>query len=146
MRTKTTETTAARCLPWLTALLLAGVLALFTAQGAAYAAPEDDESGISVSVEISESATPDPDPSPEPEPSPDPDPGDPSEPGPTDPDPTPGPGDKTPPIDEHPDGGMGDLPRTGFSAGTVLWIAFGLVVIGAIVRVRVNVMRDRKSH
>src|SRR5690625_3132013 len=103
-------------------------------QGAVSAAPDDEgDSAISVTVEIPESDTtdPDPDPTPDPDPSPDPDPDD---------------GDKTPPADLDPDAGSDELPRTGFSAGTVLWVAFALVVAGAATRLGITAFRRQDAR
>lgn len=115
-------------------------------QAPATAAPEDD-SGVSVTVEISEI---DDDGS-----------GDPS-----DPDEKPDPGGEEPGgEDETPDGddqtgddqdssdlpddsgaGQDELPRTGFSTGLALWIAFGFVVIGACVRSVFAARRNQPGH
>jgi|SRR5690625_945040 len=122
--------------------LVAGVLSVFATQGPAHAANEDEsESGVSVTVEIDEldETGPDPDPSvPDPD---DPDPSDPGTPRPSDPDHD----DTTPPSDKDSEGEPGTLPRTGFGAGTVLWIAFGSVVIGAAIRINRNVSQKRKQ-
>src|SRR5690625_1108838 len=136
--------------------LLIGGFSLFATQIPAHAANEDEsESGVSVTVEIDEldATDPDPDPSgPGPE---DPDPSDPGAPDPSDPgapdpsdpgapDPSdPDHGDTTPPGHKDSGAAPGTLPRTGFGAGTVLWIAFGLVVVGAAIRISRNVSHKR---
>jgi|SRR5690625_561264 len=128
--------------------LLIGGFSLFATQIPAHAANEDEsESGVSVTVEIDEldATDPDPDPSgPGPE---DPDPSDPGAPDPSDPgapDPSdPDHGETTPPGDKDSGAEPGTLPRTGFGAGTVLWIAFGLVAVGAAIRISRNVSQKR---
>lgn len=127
--------------------LLAGVFSLFAMQRPAHAANEDEsESGVSVTVEIEELDETGPGPDPE-----DPDPGvpDPEEPklpDPADPDPEGPDHGATPPPGDKDSGAESDaLPRTGFGAGTVLWIAFGLVVVGAAIRTSRNVSQKRKQ-
>jgi len=120
--------------------LLAGVFSLFAMQRPAHAANEDEsESGVSVTVEIEELDETGPDPDPE-------DPDVPDSPGPDVPDsPDPDHGDTTPPGDKDSDAESDTLPRTGFGAGAVLWIAFGLVAVGAAIRTSRNVSQKRKQ-
>src|SRR5690625_2559931 len=105
---------------------------LAAGQGAAFAAPDyEGDSAISVTVEIPES---DPtDPTPDPDPSPDPDLG-------------PDDGGKTPPADPALDAGSDELPRTGFSVGTVLWVAFALVAAGAATRLGITAFRRQDAR
>jgi len=128
--------------------LLVGGFSPFAMQIPAHAADEDEsESGVSVTVEIDEldATDPDTDPSgPDPE-APDPsdpgvpDPSDPGAPDPSDPDH----GETTPPSDKDSGAESGALPRTGFGAGSVLWFAFGLVAVGAAIRISRNVSQKR---
>lgn len=105
-------------------------------QGAVSAAPDDEgDSAISVTVEIPESDPTDPNPDPDPDPTPDPEPS-----------PDPDDGDKTPPADPDPDAGSDELPRTGFSAGTVLWVAFALVAAGAATRLGITAFRRQNAR
>src|SRR5690625_305642 len=145
MKLKTTGMAPGRrmflvALPMAIMSLLVGGVSLFATQMSAHAANEDEsESGVSVTVEIDEldATDPDPDPSgPDPEA---PDPSDPGAPDPSDPDH----GETTPPGDKDSGAEPGTLPRTGFGAGTVLWIAFGLVAVGAAIRISRNVSQKR---
>jgi len=105
-------------------------------QGAVSAAPDDEgDSAISVTVEIPESDTTDPTPDPDLDPTPDPEPS-----------PDPDDGDKAPPADPDPDAGSDELPRTGFSTGTVLWVAFALVVAGAATRLGITAFRRQYAR
>lgn len=113
---------------------------LAAGQGAAFAAPDyEGDSAISVTVEIPESDPTDPNPDPDPDPTPDPDPS-------LDPDLDPDDGGKTPPADPALDAGSDELPRTGFSVGTVLWVAFALVAAGAATRLGITAFRRQDAR